>query len=389
VPVLATAAFYCDLVGQGGFAFHPMRPDVDPANTALLARIMDPARGAATIIGDVTAPAVRDAFEDLAPVVKTADLLVSHPITFAAPLAARAHRVPWLSSVLAPTSFFSRHDFPMLPPLPPALQIWRSTRWTAVAFFGLARAMTRSWTAPVRALAAELGLPNAGDPLYEGQFSPAGTLAMFSRLIATPQPDWPPKTHVTGFAFHDESTSMPIEVERFLSDGEPPVVFTLGTSAASAPGSFYRESVEAAQVMGCRALLLVGRQPETLLTAPLSIGVLAAEYAPHQPVFSRAAAIVHHGGVGTTARALASGRPMLVVPHAHDQPDNAHRVERLGVARVLDARRYRARHAAAHLRTLLADPSYRAAGERARQAIAGEDGAGAACEVIEQVLNSS
>jgi UDP:flavonoid glycosyltransferase YjiC (YdhE family) len=385
-PVVATAPYYRDLVERAGFACHPMRPDLDPFNTALIARVMDPARGGAVVIGEVTAPAVRDAYDDLVPIVRTADLVISHPITFAAPIAAAAQGVPWLSTVLAPTSFFSVCDFPVLPPLPPVVQIWRSTPWAARAFFALARRITRPWTAPVRALRAELHLPDTGEPLYEGQFSPHGTLAMFSTVLAAPQADWPPTTRVTGFAFHDDTAPTPVEVDRFLDAGEPPIVFTLGTSAAGAAGSFYRESLEAARALGRRALLLVGRQEGAFLAQPLPPGLLAAEYAPHHIVFARAAAIVHHGGIGTTARALASGRPMLVVPHAHDQPDNAHRVEGLGVARVLDARRYRARRAARHLDALLTDSRYRDAADRARQVIAAEDGPGAACDAIARVL---
>ena len=388
-PVIATAPYYRDLVGLTGLAFHPMRPELDPSDTALIARVMDPARGGRVVIGEVTAPAVRDAFEDLAPVVRTADLVVTHPITFAAPLAARAHGVRWLSSVLAPTSFFSLSDYPVLPPLPPAVQIWRRRAWAARAFSKLARRMTRPWTEPVRALRAELQLPDTGDPLYEGQFSPHGTVALFSRLLAAPQTDWPPATRVTGFAFHDDLTPTAPEVLRFLDDGEAPVVFTLGTSAVGAAGGFYRESVEAARAIGRRALLLVGRQDRALLERPLPAGMLAVDYAPHRVVFSRAAAVVHHGGIGTTARALAAGRPMLVVPHAHDQPDNAHRVERLGVARVVDARRYRARRVAAALETLLTEAGFRTAAERAREVIAREDGPGAACDAIEAALASA
>ncbi len=385
-PVIATAPYYRDLVSQAGLAFHPMRPALDPSDTALIARVMDPARGSRVVIGEVTAPAVRDAFEDLAPVVRTADLVVTHPITFAAPLAARARGVRWLSSVLAPTSFFSLTDYPVLPPLPPAVQVWRHHPRAARMFFGLARRITRPWTEPVRALRTELGLSDSGEPLYEGQFSPHGTLALFSKLLAAPQRDWPPDTRVTGFAFHDDESPTPPEVSRFLQDGEPPVVFTLGTSAVGAAGAFYRESVEAARAIGQRALLLVGRQEQAFLARPLPPGMLAVDYAPHQLVFPEAAVVVHHGGIGTTARALAAGCPMLVVPHAHDQPDNAHRVERLGVARVVDARRYRAPVVAAALERLVAESGYRTAAARARDVIASEDGPGAACDAIEAAL---
>jgi UDP:flavonoid glycosyltransferase YjiC (YdhE family) len=384
--VLATAPSYRDLATRAGVAFQPMRPDLDPDNTALIARVMDPARGGSVVIGEITAPAVRDAFADLAPVVKDADLVVSHPITFAAPLAARAHGVRWLSSVLAPTSFFSRFDFPVLPPTPVRLQVWRSRPWAAGAFFALARRITRPWTAPVRAFRAELGLEDAGEPLYEGQFSPHGTLALFSRVLATPQPDWPPRTRLTGFAFHADDSPMPPAVAAFLAHGDAPIVFTLGTSAVGAAGEFYRESVAAARLVGRRALLLVGRQARAWLPPGLPPGMLAAEYAPHREVFARAAAIVHHGGIGTTARALAAGRPMLVVPHAHDQQDNAHRAERLGVARVVDARRYRADRVTAALEALVSDARYRGAAARVAEVIAHEDGVGAAVEDMETTL---
>jgi rhamnosyltransferase subunit B len=109
---------------------------------------------------------------------------------------------------------------------------------------------------------------------------------------------------------------------------------------------------------------------------------MAAEYAPHAGLFPRAAAIVHHGGVGTTAAALRAGRPMLVVPHAHDQPDNADRCRRLGVARVLDATRYTAQRAAAHLTALIADPSYSRRARAIAEQIAHERGVETAADTI-------
>jgi UDP:flavonoid glycosyltransferase YjiC (YdhE family) len=384
--IVATAPYYRDLVTRTGAGFHPMRPDINPDDTALITRVMDPARGASVVIGEITAPAVRDAYADLAPMAARADLVVSHPITFAAPLAAETHRIPWLSSVLAPTSFFSATDFPVLPPAPPRLQIWRSRPWAARAFFQLARRISRPWTAPVRSLRAELGLPDRGEPLYEGQFSPHGTLALFSRVLGVAQPDWPPASRVTGFAFHDDDAAVPAPVAAFLAAGEAPVVFTLGTSAVGAAGDFYTESVAAARAVGRRALLLVGRQARRWSTESLPSGVLAAEYAPHGEVFRRAAAVVHHGGIGTTARALAAGRPMLVVPHAHDQHDNAHRVERLGAARVLDARAYRAARVATYLEPLLSDGRYRSAATRVAEVVAQEDGVATAVAEIERRL---
>ncbi len=81
--------------------------------------------------------------------------------------------------------------------------------------------------------------------------------------------------------------------------------------------------------------------------------MLSVPYAPHQLVFERASAIVHQGGVGTTAQAMRSGRPMLVVPFAHDQYDNAERMRKLGVAETLSRPDYNARSAASKLSNVL------------------------------------
>ena len=112
----------------------------------------------------------------------------------------------------------------------------------------------------------------------------------------------------------------------------------------------------------------------------------AVEYAPFSGLFPRAASVVHHGGVGTTGLAMRSGRPMLVVPFAHDQPDNAARLTRLGVARTLDPRRYTTARAAAELRLLLDDPAYAQRATEVAERVRPEDGVGAACDALEAML---
>jgi UDP:flavonoid glycosyltransferase YjiC (YdhE family) len=246
--------------------------------------------------------------------------------------------------------------------------------------------MTRSWTAPVRQLQAELGLPARGHPLHEGQFAPELTLALFSRVLADPQPDWPLHTRVTGFVFYDEPNRLPPEVEQFLADGPAPLVFTLGSAVVSAAGRFYQESVEAVRRLGCRAVLLIGTDPQNLLTEPLPECVLAVPYAPHSSLFPRAQAIIHQGGIGTTAQALRAGHPMLVVPHAYDQPDNASRVVKLGVARTLFPKRYVATRVAAELQGLLAEPSYARRAAEVGRMVQAEAGDQHACDAIEAYL---
>ena len=103
-------------------------------------------------------------------------------------------------------------------------------------------------------------------------------------------------------------------------------------------------------------------------------------------IFPRAAAIVHQGGVGTTGQALRAGRPTLVVPFAHDQPDNTLRVTRLRVGRTLLRARYNSRRAVAELRRLLEDPSYAQNAVRVSRQVQAEDGVSAACDALESLL---
>src|SRR5262249_25609173 len=160
--------------------------------------------------------------------------------------------------------------------------------------------------------------------------------------------DWPRQTVVTGFPFFDQGEALSPDLARFLEDGPPPLVFTLGSSAVLDAGRFYEHSAAAASELGVRAVLLVGTDAGNR-PAYCPAGVAAFEYAAYSELLPRAAAVVHQGGVGTTAEAMRAGKPMLVMPYAHDQPDNAARMARSGIARVVSRYRYTAARAAAEL----------------------------------------
>jgi UDP:flavonoid glycosyltransferase YjiC (YdhE family) len=116
-------------------------------------------------------------------------------------------------------------------------------------------------------------------------------------------------------------------------------------------------------------------------------GTMAAfEYAPYARIFPQAAAVVHQGGVGTVAQALRAGVPQLVVPFGFDQPDNALRLERLGVAASIPRRRYRADAAARILGTLLGSPQHAERARDASRGIEAERGVQGACDAIERKL---
>jgi rhamnosyltransferase subunit B len=117
----------------------------------------------------------------------------------------------------------------------------------------------------------------------------------------------------------------------------------------------------------------------------VSARVHVAEFAPHAALFARAAIVVHQGGAGTLHQALANGRPTLVVPHSHDQPDNARRVAALGVSRTLMPRQYRIAAVERELRELMR-PEYARRAQEVANVVRQENGPRAAAAAIESVL---
>ncbi len=388
--VLVTSACYRRKVEALGLGFRAMRPDstfVDDPD--VMRRVMDLRTGLEHVLRRVILPAVRESYEDTLAATEGADLLVSHPICFAAGLVAEATGIPWASTMVTPLGLASAYDPPALPGY---AGLSRALRPLGPAFWGplrrLLKRATRPWAAPIDGLRADLGLPPAAaHPLVDGH-SPSLHLALFSRSLSAEQPDWPPQTVITGFPFFDRDgeTGLPPDLARFLDDGPPPVVFTLGYSAAAVAGRFYQSSAAAAVRLGRRAVLVL-KDPRNR-PASLPEGVTTVDYAPFSRLFPRSALIVHHGGVGTTGLAMRAGRPMLAVPFAHDHPDNAARLTRLGVARTLASHGYNADRAARELNALLDNPGYseraRWVGERVRE----EDGVGSACDALETLMGT-
>lgn len=390
-PVVATSEHYRRKVEDAGIDFHPVRPDIDPTDADVVAKIMDPVHGSEFIVRELAMANVVESHADLRVAAEGADLIVTHPLTFAGRIVAEERGVPWVSAVLAPMSFFSAHDLPVFAAAPSAHAARHLGVGASRSLIRMAKLASRHWADPVRALRSKLGLAEAGDPIFEGQHSPQLVLALFSKVLAEPQPDWPANTVITGNIFHDaDETPRPdAELAHFLDNGAPPVVFTLGTSAVGAAGRFYEESAAAVRELGIRGVLLVGNDPRNRPSGAGSRDILVTPYAPYSLLFPRAAAVVHQGGIGTTVQALRAGKPTIVVPFAHDQPDNAYRVEQLGMSRTIYPRRYRGPGVADCLRGLLADADAARKAAEVAERVRAEDGVEAACTAIEGVLARS
>jgi len=155
-------------------------------------------------------------------------------------------------------------------------------------------------------------------------------IGLFPEWFAPRPADWPANFHHTGFPLWDAGTVHTPDpvLEGFLAAGEAPYIFTAGTANIHAR-EFFRRAIQTCLKSKRRGILLT-QFPEEQLPTSLPDSVRHFNYIPFSQVLPRAAAFVHHGGIGTMAQALAAGVPQLVTPLAHDQFDNAVRLRRLG-----------------------------------------------------------
>ncbi|MEM8505886.1 MAG: glycosyltransferase [Cyanobacteria bacterium P01_D01_bin.1] len=304
-------------------------------------------------------------------------------------LVAEVLELPWASCTLAPAAFFSAYEPIVISGYPALSKLHRlGTKANRLAVT-LAKLVTRQWGAPVYKLREELGLRPIKNPIIgNDKYSPHLVLALFSPLLATPQPDWPQNAVTTGFIFYDGASAQSINSELwdFLNTGEPPLVFTLGSAAVNAPGDFYAKSTQAAVNLDRRAVLLLGNNPPP---PDLPDSIFACDYTPYSKIFPRACAVVHQGGIGTTAQALRSGRPTLVVPYSLDQPDNAARVQRLGTSRTLSRQHFSVSRLTQELKALIELPSYAIKATEIGRRMKSENGVAKACDAIEKQIKGS
>ena len=389
VPVMAIPGVYEAKIRPLGLEFHAVRPDIDPTNTIFVEMIYDVKKGTERGLRDFLFPALRQTYDDLLRIATQpvrADLLLLGELNYAGPLVAEVTGIPWASYVLAPLSFFSAFDPPVLPPYPRLARADKAVPGMGRAIRRLARFVSRKWPEPIYELRRQLGLPRGSNPIFDAKHSPYLVLALFRGSWARNRKTGHPIRRSRAFAITTRmaaTRALPAHLERFLEAGPPPVVFTLGSAAVLAAGRFYEYSARAAIKAGVRAVLLIGSDPRNRPAQELPDSICVAEYAPYSALFSRAALVVHQGGVGTTAQCLAAGKPMLIMPYAHDQPDNARRMRRLKVARVIRRGNYTPMRVARRLRAMLEEPKFARNAQRVARKLAQEDGVRTAADALE------
>lgn len=286
------------------------------------------------------------------------DLMMGPVTAFGGRLMREKWRVPFITVHLQPAVVLSAIDTPVILPaidglirrLPVRLKKWMFRHGpNPIDVFAGGR---------LRRLCRQQGVTVPKRFFPDWWDSPDGSLFLFPKWFAPPQEDWPQPHFQWTFPLEDLSLDQPLSksLDSFLTQhsGSAPIVCTAGSANVQAE-RFFSVAAAALKKIG-RAGVLVSRDLSQL-PPDLPENIFVVDYAPFGPLLKRCAALAHHGGVGTMSQAIAAGLPQLIMPMAHDQPDNARRVVRLGVGTFLDPGRWTPDNVSDALTLILDDPS--------------------------------
>jgi sterol 3beta-glucosyltransferase len=312
------------------------------------------------------------------------EIVIYHPKALGGPSIAERFGAPAFMAVLqpmyVPTTEFSLVGVPALP-----LGGWYNKLTYKAVPMGY-----RMYAKVINEIRTEqmgLGkLVHAADIFHLADGAPIPILHGFSAQLIPRPDDWPENAHITGYWFleQDEEWQPPQELEDFMAAGEAPVYVGFGSMAGKDPARLTKIVVQAAQQAGVRAVLATGWGG--LETGSLPQSIYAIEKAPHDWLFPRVAAVVHHGGAGTTATGLLAGRPTLICPFMGDQPFWGARVEAMGAGPApIPQKKLTAEKLAAALHDMLTDANMRRKAEAVGERMRSEDGVQSAVRIIEAV----
>lgn len=350
--------------------------------------LWDPRRGGAVVFGELLKH-MRQAYALLERIHTPDDtLVVGHSLSLFSRVFEETHAVAAATIHLSPTVL--RSDFQQAI-LPSGHDISKLPRWLKRSlWWAIDRfAVDRILAPELNAWRAELGLLPVSRVFKSWMHSPQRVVALFPPWFASPQPDWPPQLRLTDFVLSDDTCAPRANdadrerLEQFLKDGTAPIVFAPGSANRHAT-AFFRTAVEATAAIGRRALLVSSFREH--LPSSLPAHVAHVPYASFSTLFPLAAAVVHHGGIGTSAQGLAAGVRQLVMPMGFDQPDNAARLVRLNVARVVYPKNFTSATVATILRDILSSEAMESACALNRDRVAADDALARTCDLLEAAV---
>jgi UDP:flavonoid glycosyltransferase YjiC (YdhE family) len=347
-----TNGHFANLVQQAGLDFVPIGSTEEYDAVANHPDLWHPHKGWRVIMKRMMSGALQEAYHLLGShVVPGETVLISSTLGFVARLVQETHQIPNVTVHFSPGVFHSAYQAPRMPglPLPDWLPVlFKQGVWALIDHL----VIDPIFKPKLNRFRRELGLPPVSRIFHNWLHSPDLVLGLFPEWFATPQPDWPPSTVLTGFPLYDEvgDSVLPATIQFFLEAHPHPLVFTPG-SANKHGKPFFAEAAKACQEMHRPAIFLT-RYPEQL-PQPLPPHITHFSYVPLSQLLPYCAALIHHGGIGTCSQALRAGIPQLIQPYAFDQFDNGARVKRLGVGSTILKQAFRSPKIAQDLKDLL------------------------------------
>jgi sterol 3beta-glucosyltransferase len=388
--LLAAPENFADFIQERGLCFYPLRGDVQQIMASETGRgfmekgstnLLQSIRAMRTMLGPVATQMAEDAFE----ACQGADALISLAIfaTFAKTIA-EVRQIPLIH--VEPTPVLPTRAFPA-----PGWPVQRDLGGLHNRLSGHAMLQVLwQWYRPfVNDFRHRFGLPLYTAASFYQILTSTCLLGAYSDKVIPRPSDWPQNIHITGYWFPDSQTEWKPESElkAFLDSGDPPVYVGFGSMSGRQPEKLARLVLEALAQSGQRGLLLTGWGGMRALSAPDSVFVL--DSAPHSWLFPRMAAVVHHGGAGTTAEGLRAGVPTLILPFAVDQAFWGKRVKALGVGpSPIPFRKLTAEKLACAIQKAVTQPEIKRRAARLGAAIRAQDGVGNAVRIIKQYLGA-
>ena len=379
---MITACLFETAARQAGVEFIPMGTEEEFDALARDPRLWKMAAGTKLVFeyAGRTAERYFRAIEGLRAEGAAPDLILAPMTAFAGRMAREKWGTPLVTVHLQPAALMSAYEMPVLAP---GMQYLRRTPiWLKKAMLRFPNPVDLISVPLLKKLCAEVGIAPPRSLWRDWWNSPDGVLLLYPKWFAPPQPDWPEPRLQWNFPLEDLRAEQPLGADliRFLDDlAEPPVVITAGSANLQAKDHF-AVLIDGLRQTGKPGVLVT--RDLTQLPSELPSNMLPVEYAPFGPLLQRSAVLVHHGGIGTLSQAFAAGVPQLIFPLAHDQFDNADRLERLGAGVSLSKRRLQPARIAAALQRLLGDPAIRTAAQGLAARLSGTQD-GVVCDWLE------
>lgn len=382
---LAAPENFKGFVEQHGLEFYPLRGDVQQIMASDTGRSFMQTGGANPIksiraMRSMIAPIVMTMVNDLHKACLDSDALICLGVfsAFGQSLS-EGLNMPMIQ--IEPTPLLPTRAFPAPSwPVQKDLGSWHNSL-SGVAMLNV----IWLWYQPfVNQFRQQLGLKKTSFTQLLHNLKSTPMLSAYSPTIIPHPPDGPESLHISGYLFLDDHTSwQPApELLAFLDAGNPPVYFGFGSMAGNNPEHLTSMILEALSMSGQRGLLLTGWGG--LHTADLPDHVFVLDSAPHSWLFPRMAAVVHHGGAGTTAEGLRAGIPSIITPFVFDQYFWGARIKALGLGPApIPQKKLTAQRLASAIQLAVSDPGIRQRAKSTGESIRAEDGAANAVKLVE------